>query len=359
MRGHLVLADISGYTQFLTESELEHANGILGDLLNAIIEAIDAPLEVSRIEGDAVFMHGVVPEGMAGLTVLESVEQTYVSFRSALDTMILNTSCRCNACVNIGSLGLKIVMHCGEFLVTKVGSMTTLSGADVIVAHRLLKNTVRETTGIDDYLFVTEACVDDLGLGRVANHWTPHSETYDDVGEVGGYVASLARSWEAIRSRTTVKVGAEDGWLSWRATSTAPLAIVWDHLTDPLKRVKWLNANGMDLVDDDGRIGPGAEYHCAHGPENEVLVFTVLDRRPLEYLTYMIPAGEGLALRITDYVTATDDGTELMTCAGYPYRVDTGAPLSALASTAHEESMSWVPATHQALIGLAEAAVPV
>lgn len=32
MQGHLVIADISGYAQFLTTSELEHANGIIGEL---------------------------------------------------------------------------------------------------------------------------------------------------------------------------------------------------------------------------------------------------------------------------------------------------------------------------------------
>ena len=74
MHGHLVIADISGYTQFLTENELEHANGIIGDLLNAVISAIEAPLSVSSIEGDAVFMHGAMPEEMSGQSIIESVE---------------------------------------------------------------------------------------------------------------------------------------------------------------------------------------------------------------------------------------------------------------------------------------------
>ena len=101
MRGHLVIADISGYTQFLTESELEHANGIIGELLNAIVGAIQAPLKVSRIEGDSVFMYGVMPEGMSGQTVLESVELLYCAFAGSLETMVLYTSCQCKACVNM------------------------------------------------------------------------------------------------------------------------------------------------------------------------------------------------------------------------------------------------------------------
>lgn len=360
MRGHLVLADISGYTQFLTESELEHANGIIGELLNSIIEVIDAPLEVSRIEGDAVFMYGVVPEGMNGLTVLETVEQTYVSFRGALETMVLNTTCQCNACVNIKALGLKIVMHCGEFVVTPVGMMKTLSGADVITAHRLLKNTVIETTGIADYLLVTQACVEDLGLERLAANWTPHSESYDDVGDVPGYVASLAESWEAIRKRKTVKVSEDDAWQTWQIETSAPLAVVWDHLTDPMKRTQWLNANSNEVFDDDdGRIGPGASYHCAHGPDNDVIVFTVLDRRPLEYMTYVIPYEDDMAIRFTDELVATDSGTEMVTRCGFPYKTETGEPLSVMAAAMHEEAVSWTPMSQQALVDLVEAAIPV
>ena len=119
MQGHLVIADISGYTRFLTDNELDHANGIVSDLLPSIITAIQAPLTVSAIEGDAVFMYGAASRDLTGQTVVESVERLYVAFRSALETMVLNTTCQCNACVNISSLGLKIVMHCGEYAILR------------------------------------------------------------------------------------------------------------------------------------------------------------------------------------------------------------------------------------------------
>ena len=93
MKGHLIVADISGYTRFLTESELEHANGIIGELLTAILETIHAPLTVSRIEGDAVFLYGVMPEGMSGPVVLQSVEELYIGFAKAMETMVMNTTC--------------------------------------------------------------------------------------------------------------------------------------------------------------------------------------------------------------------------------------------------------------------------
>lgn len=328
MHGHLVIADISGYTRFLTDNELEHANGIIGELLNAVIAAIQAPLAVSSIEGDAVFMYGVMPEGMSGQTVLESVELLYCSFATSLETMVLNTSCPCNACANIGSLGLKIVMHCGEFAKAEIGGRETLSGPDVILAHRLLKNQIREAVGIADYMLVTEQCVEDLGVQGIVAGWIEHSEEYEHVGEVNGYVSSLPDVWAFVRQQNENKVLQRDAWLSLSAHSQAPPAIVWDHLVDPVKRTAWLQANKNSIVGDArGRIGPGAEYHCAHGDDNEVLVFTVLDMRPVDYITIMIPIGDGVGMRYTDYVVPSGTGTRIVTCAAPAFSIESGEDL--------------------------------
>ncbi len=327
MHGHLVIADISGYTQFLTENELEHANGIIGDLLNAVINSIEAPLSVSSIEGDAVFMYGAMPEEMSGQSVLESVELLYYSFASALESMVLNTTCTCNACVNIKNLGLKIVMHCGEYVTTNIGGRETLSGPDVILAHRLLKNQVQEKTGIDDYMLVTQACVDDLKVGDIVAGWIPHSEEYEHVGEVSGYVSSLPDMLEFMRQQNENKVIKDNAWLAVAVASKAPPAVVWDHLVDPVKRTRWMNAHDNQVTGFlDGRIGPGSEYHCAHGDE-ELTVFTVLDMRPLNYLTILLPLDGGIAVRYTDYVVASGTGSRIVTYLELPFVVETGEPV--------------------------------
>ena len=327
MYGHLVIADISGYTKFLTSSELDHANGIIGDLLNAVISAIQAPLEVSSIEGDAVFMFGAKPEDMQGTTVIESVELLYCAFASALETMVLNTTCTCNACVNIGSLGLKIVMHCGEFAITDVGGRQMLTGPDVITAHRLLKNTIREATGVEDYLFVTERCADDLDVGAVVSGWTPHVENYEHVGEVSGYVSSLPEVWQFVRSQAEVKVLQRDAWLDLTAYSTAPPAVVWDMLTDPIKRRAWMDVNGVETSGlTGGRVAVGSEFHCAHGEDNAVSVFSVLDVRPLDYITLLVTPLENTGMRWTDYVVPNGTGTKIVSCTAPLFAIDSGEP---------------------------------
>ena len=325
MKGHLIVADISGYTRFLTESELEHAHGIIGELLNAILETIHAPLTVSRIEGDAVFLYGVMPEGMSGAVVLESVEQLYIGFAKAMETMVMNTTCTCNACANITSLGLKIVMHCGEFQKTSVAGIETLTGAEVVVVHRLLKNSIREETGIDDYLYLTQACVDDLGIERIVAAWTKHAEEYEHLGVVEGYVSSLSDVWRFVRSQNEDRVVQRDAWRTADTYSKAPAMVVWDHLLDPVKRNRWMHGGTHTVRNDrDGRVVPGMEYHCVHG-ENELVVFTVLDMRPLEYLTLTFPVGDGFFVRYTEYLTASGNGTHLVTHFAVPYDPQTSA----------------------------------
>ena len=324
MRGHLAIADISGYTQFLTEGELEHAHGIVSELLNSIISAVQAPLVVSSIEGDAIFMYGEMPEDVFGQAVLESIETLYTSFASSLETMVLNTTCKCNACANINALGLKIVMHCGEFVRTTVGDQEVVAGPDVIAVHRLLKNHVKEQTGIVDYLMVTQACVDQLGVTRIVASWTRHTEDYEHIGQVVCYVSSLEDVWAFVRQQTSNKVLQGEAWLTVRDDSTAPPPVVWDHLIDPWKRTKWMQVEGNTVEGEiDGRVGPGSEYHCAHG-NGEISVFTVLDTRPNEYITLIAPFSPGTALRYTHYLIPSGSGTRLVTYVAAPSSVDTG-----------------------------------
>ena len=56
-QGFLLIADITGYTMFLTRSELEHAQGILDALFKSIFAEIKAPIVLSNLQGDAALTH--------------------------------------------------------------------------------------------------------------------------------------------------------------------------------------------------------------------------------------------------------------------------------------------------------------
>ncbi len=58
VHGYLVLADISGYTSFLSRTELDHAQEILSDLLETAISCVKPLVTIHKIEGGAVFAYG-------------------------------------------------------------------------------------------------------------------------------------------------------------------------------------------------------------------------------------------------------------------------------------------------------------
>ena len=56
------------------------------------------------------------------------------------------------------------------------------------LAHRLLKNGIRDRIGYRPYLFVTDAAATGVGLGDVG---VAHEERYPDAAEVRGSILDL------------------------------------------------------------------------------------------------------------------------------------------------------------------------
>src|SRR4051812_48908375 len=142
--GYLVLADVSGYTGFLAGIELEHATGILSELIQEMLDGLTPPLELGGLEGDAVFAHGPNGALTRGETLLELIEGTYAGFRRRRDVMEARTTCTCNACSRIGSLDLKFITHYGGYALQELGGHRSPVGNEVNLVHRLLKNGVSE-----------------------------------------------------------------------------------------------------------------------------------------------------------------------------------------------------------------------
>jgi hypothetical protein len=50
-----LIADISGYTGYLADVELDHAQDILADLVGAVVTALRPNFRLAKLEGDAAF----------------------------------------------------------------------------------------------------------------------------------------------------------------------------------------------------------------------------------------------------------------------------------------------------------------
>jgi uncharacterized protein YndB with AHSA1/START domain len=278
-RGTLVLADISGYTGYLTGVELEHSHDVIADLLQLIVETGAGVLTLSELEGDCVFSYRADEDARA---VLPLIEACYVAFRRRVRTIAQQTTCTCNACRRIPDLDLKVFAHFGEFVRRETAGRANLVGPDVILAHRLLKNRVVERTGLRAYALLTDPFVERCGLDLVSLDLREHVERYDDIGQVRGRLIDLDERWRAAESGRLVYVSDEEAIRSFAWDVPAPVAIVWAFLTEPDKRVLW--TSGMKRIDEDtasGLPGIGTRNHCVHG--RSAIREEVLDWKPFEY----------------------------------------------------------------------------
>jgi len=140
-RGLLFIPDISGFTQFVNEVEIEHSRFIIQQLLELLIKANELGLEISEIEGDAILFYKFgEPQKLEAL--YKQVEKMFVEFHGYLNSYDHRKICQCKACVSAIDLSLKIITHYGEFTPLNVQSFKKLIGKDVIVAHQLLKNDI-------------------------------------------------------------------------------------------------------------------------------------------------------------------------------------------------------------------------
>jgi hypothetical protein len=185
--GALVLADISGFTEFVTATEIEHGPPLIAALLETVIGQISPPLEIQEVEGDAVFALG--PDGALGSrqSLLDVLESAFAAFRHRRQELAADESCGCAACRSVGSLDLKIVVHHGRFLRQEVGGRSQVAGTDVILTHRLLKNDVAGRA----YLLLTERALRWAELDPAHAGLRTHVQRYEHLGDVRCFVKDL------------------------------------------------------------------------------------------------------------------------------------------------------------------------
>src|SRR5437899_10898512 len=92
--GHLLLADISGYTEFLTGTELEHAHEIIRELTALIRERLAPPMRFVKREGDGVFCYANAETFRDGERLVELIEVCYFDTSNLLLDMSRHTTYR-------------------------------------------------------------------------------------------------------------------------------------------------------------------------------------------------------------------------------------------------------------------------
>jgi uncharacterized protein YndB with AHSA1/START domain len=318
----LLIADISGYTEYLSTVEIDHAQDILADLIGTVVTSLRPTFRLAKLEGDAAFCFAPA-EKVDGSMLLDTIERCYFSFRRRRRDVRQATSCECNACTRIPTLNLKFVAHKGVVIRQKVAGREELLGSDVIIVHRLLKNDIVESLGISAYAALTEALTSATGIDPARLGMTRHLQAYEHIGEVPIWVLDLEKRWQEEDARQRVFVNATDALISIDFDVPAPPQVVWEFATQPGRRAGWQAANGVTGIDQEvgagGRRGVGTVNHCMHGPT--VILEQIQDWRPYDYFTYLtrLP-GNGPVFPTTFEFEPTVSGTAVHMRVGSPKR---------------------------------------
>jgi Protein of unknown function (DUF2652) len=284
-QGYLLVADISGYTAFLTGTELEHAHAIVHELTSLIRERLAPPMRFVKLEGDAVFSYADQSTFRDGERFIELIEACYFDFSNRLVDMTRSTTCPCNACAAIGSLGLKFIGHFGRYVIESEADREDLAGPDVILIHRLLKNSISDDDGPQAYALFTDACLSQMSSLLAL---PTHSETYDSFGETRGGVHDLGPVLDAMRAARLEFITPEDADVEMSVVLPVPPAAAWQYNVDPVERQRWACTKFSKDPDEvtrnpQGRLGAGAAAHCNHGPGTGIREY--IDWRPFAYFT--------------------------------------------------------------------------
>ena len=322
----LLIADISGYTEYLAGVELDHAQDILADLIGTVVDGMRPTFRLAKLEGDAAFAYSLV-ERVDGSLLQDTVESTYIAFRRRLRDIGQASRCECNACMLMPRLDLKVVVHHGLIVRQQVAGWEELLGRDVILVHRLLKNGVEAATGVRAYALYTDSVITAMAVDPQAQGLRAHRETVDGIGEVTGWVRDLDAAWTAELERTRIIVAANDAQTAIAYEVPTPPQLTWEYVTSPIRRPQWrADIDRIDEVVADGRRGVGTTNHCVHG--RDAIVEEILDWRPPEYRTVLAAVPDPTMPRIllTEVLTALPDGgTRVEIRVGRPEPADRAA----------------------------------
>ena len=186
----LLIADISGYTRFMLTNRTArvHAHGIVADLLGVVAREAPPPLAVNKFEGDAIFMVAPRPEtgwSDAGRALGARLTGFIDAFNRRITELASSNICDCIACQQMVTLRLKVIAHYGVAVRSRIAGFDEVSGVDVILVHRLLKNEVRAS----EYVLLTEPAYAFL---EPPGDYASHRESYDDVGQVAARLRAVA-----------------------------------------------------------------------------------------------------------------------------------------------------------------------
>lgn len=266
------MPDLGGFTKFVAETEVAHSAHIIKELLEVLVDSNILGLQVSEFEGDAVlFYRNGPPPSLAQLVA--QARAMYVAFHTRLKMFEYACICQCGACSGVGGIALKMVAHFGAATRMQVKNHMKLIGKDVIIAHRLLKNSV----GLPEYLLVTQATLSRLPDAALQmESFAVGANAYDDLGTIDYQIRALDGYLQEVKfdppPPPQLKNPSKLAGFSRRID--APLERVYQELIDLPGRMRWMPGLSRVEMPEESPNHLGKHHRCVRGEAGTEVVTT-------------------------------------------------------------------------------------
>jgi hypothetical protein len=265
------IPDLGGFTKFIAETEIQHSQHIIKELLELLVDANTLGMTVGEFEGDAVLFYrkGAAPSLEK---LVEQARKMYLDFHTYLKKFQYMRVCQCGACAGTGGISLKMVAHFGAAGTMQVKDQVKFIGKDIIIAHRLLKNSVDAR----EYLLVTQPTASGIAdapgqLDSFANG----ADAYDSLGTIEYRFKPLEGYLGEIKVEPPVPAGLKNPRKMAQVNRIvdAPMEQIYQQLIDLPARINWID--GVTKVEMSGEKNYiGQTHRCVRGEEGVALTTT-------------------------------------------------------------------------------------
>ena len=206
-------------------------------------------MHLQEIEGDAVFLYAVAGDNQPWSEVFTQIRKKLVRFFEVfIEAMVIGGEvapipCPCSVCKDVHQLKLKVIVHSGRAVFNTIGGLAQVSGTDVILAHRLLKNSVQS----QEYMLMTEAAYRDIGR-EMSGHFVKGRETCEGFEPVTTYVQFMGEAAERARYALYALPPAALAsrgrrWFWWNMSEG--FRALAEQIRHPIREVGWLRRAGF------------------------------------------------------------------------------------------------------------------
>jgi len=272
------MPDISGFTQFIHETEIRHSQHIISELLEIMIDSNDLNMELAEIEGDALFyyIHNRIPDLDS---IIAQVKKMYLQFHHHLQLYEHKRICQCGACSSASKLQLKFVTHAGYFSLINIKGQIKPFGPSVISIHRLLKNDIPSS----EYVLFTDDLIKATEKNGLDRSWKSLQTSYDNLDPVKYYYQEISAMKDELPKLPEIVVDKMD--LNYRIrlkeTINREVLDVYELITNFNLRMLW-NKSANKIEYDETEINQVNSKHTC-----------VIDNKDINFSTITQPMEEG------------------------------------------------------------------